>query len=379
MVLGVKAPIVVLALFVLLLSTFSVVVPVGAQEIQWIKQYGTIDSDFPCGVSADQSGVYVAGTVEDQPLPGQTSAGKTDIFVRKYDFDGNEKWTRQFGSSEDDECGGISAFSSDVSADASGVYVTGATSGTLPAQRMSGIQDAFVRKYDFDGNVVWTKQFGVSNARTRSNGISVHLSGVYIAGDTTGNLGGQNPSPGSLNPFVRKHDFQGNHVWTQQFGDGSAFGVSAHDSGIYVRGLSSHGVGFLRKYNLLGTLEFEIGLYLFGLSVQDKGVYVTGRANDGDFVGQYDFTGGLVWRIISPAPAPQLAQVSVSTDGVYIEGIGTGPQDIIVRQYDLDGNQLWTQSFGTSGSDVGFRISARALDAYVVGTTTGAFAGYEHL
>src|SRR5436309_813080 len=251
MVLGVKAPIVVLALFVLLLSTFSVVVPVGAQEIQWIKQYGTIDSDFPCGVSADQSGVYVAGTVEDQPLPGQTSAGKTDIFVRKYDFDGNEKWTRQFGSSEDDECGGISAFSSDVSADASGVYVTGATSGTLPAQRMSGIQDAFVRKYDFDGNVVWTKQFGVSNARTRSNGISVHLSGVYIAGDTTGNLGGQNPSPGSLNPFVRKHDF--------------------------------------------------------------------------------------------------------------------------------DGNQLWTQSFGTSGSDVGFRISARALDAYVVGTTTGAFAGYEHL
>ena len=33
-----------------------------------------------------------------QRLPGQTSAGGRDTYLRKYDANGNEFWTRQFGT-----------------------------------------------------------------------------------------------------------------------------------------------------------------------------------------------------------------------------------------------------------------------------------------
>ncbi|MCH8979561.1 MAG: SBBP repeat-containing protein, partial [Armatimonadetes bacterium] len=72
-------------------------------------------------------------------LPGQTSAGNFDAFVRKYDADGNEVWTRQFGGSGSDRASGISV-------DASGVYVAGSTTGTLPGQTSAGSADAFVVK-----------------------------------------------------------------------------------------------------------------------------------------------------------------------------------------------------------------------------------------
>ena len=46
------------------------------------------------------TGLYVAGFVTGL-LPGQTGGGggaaDVDAFVRKYDFNGNELWTRQFG------------------------------------------------------------------------------------------------------------------------------------------------------------------------------------------------------------------------------------------------------------------------------------------
>ena len=63
--------------------------------IPWIQP---IDgNDEAVGITVDSSGVYVAGGT-DGALPGQTSLGGTDAFVRKYDHQGNELWTQQFGS-----------------------------------------------------------------------------------------------------------------------------------------------------------------------------------------------------------------------------------------------------------------------------------------
>jgi len=45
----------------------------------------------------DASGVYVSGYAVGA-LPGQTNAGGGDAFLRKYDVNGNEVWTRQFGA-----------------------------------------------------------------------------------------------------------------------------------------------------------------------------------------------------------------------------------------------------------------------------------------
>src|SRR5215471_967773 len=74
--------------------------PVGrAQSFQWIHQFGSIRTDVGTGVAATSTGVYVVGRADDA-LPGQTftPGGVSDAFIRKYDLNGSELWTREFGS-----------------------------------------------------------------------------------------------------------------------------------------------------------------------------------------------------------------------------------------------------------------------------------------
>ncbi|MGH2829779.1 MAG: SBBP repeat-containing protein [Actinomycetota bacterium] len=89
----------------------------------------------------DGSGnVYAAGYTFGT-LPGQTSSGSYDAFLRRYDTSGSVIWTRQFGSASDDDA-------AVAAVDGSGnVYVAGLTFGTLPGQSSSGGGDSFAVKW----------------------------------------------------------------------------------------------------------------------------------------------------------------------------------------------------------------------------------------
>ncbi|RLT39281.1 MAG: hypothetical protein DWI57_10525 [Chloroflexi bacterium] len=91
-------------------------------------------------------------------------------------MDGKEIWTRQVGTPE-------STYARSIAIDNSGIYVAGFTHGTLPDQISSGEADGFVRKYDVDGSEIWTKQFGSSSGENVW-GIAVDNSGVFVAGKT---------------------------------------------------------------------------------------------------------------------------------------------------------------------------------------------------
>src|SRR5206468_278053 len=122
-------------------------VPSGPGDIDWLRQFGSYSNPGPGqdparSVVADGN-VYVVGDIPFAALPGQTSAGDADAYVRKYDASGTELWTRQFGTADDDLANGIAV-------DGSGVYVTGYTTGALPGQTNAGLDDAYVRKNDAD-------------------------------------------------------------------------------------------------------------------------------------------------------------------------------------------------------------------------------------
>src|SRR3972149_9981058 len=74
----------------------------AAEDIIGIRQFGTSAGDVGQDVAVDAAGnAYVVGNTGGT-LPGQTSAGGQDAYVRKYDPAGNEGWTRQFGTSADE-------------------------------------------------------------------------------------------------------------------------------------------------------------------------------------------------------------------------------------------------------------------------------------
>jgi beta-propeller repeat-containing protein len=320
----------------------------------WTRQFGTPGSDRAEGVALDPRGdVYLAGWTMGV-LPGQSSAGTVDAFVRKYDPDGGEIWTRQFGSWERD-------FARALATDAAGaVYVVGETYGVLPGQASAGGFDAFVRKYDPDGQEVWTRQFGGGGGET-AWGVAVDDTGAtYLVGSTGGALPGQTTA-GLFDAFVRKYDPDGQELWTRQFGTphfdgarGVAFDpignllVVGNTEGDLPGQASAGGIdAFIRRYDPDGN---ELWTHQFGALADDYGVAVA-----------VDRAGK--------------ASVAGTTDGMFPDA-AAGSSDVFLSGYTRAGEPGWARQFGTRLVDDGFGI---ALDgggnAYVTGTTDGTLPG----
>lgn len=187
--------------------------------------------------AAHDTGVVVAGYTYGA-FPGYTNLGNADVFVRAYDPLGNVRWTRQFGTAARDGVFGMAAASD-------GVYVVGETTGALPGQTNAGLEDFYIRKYDFDGNELWTRQFGTDERDMMYGGSNRHVavdgSGVYVSG-TVGDRDFGGPHLGGLDVIARKYSHSGVEQWTIQFGtadtDYDGGGVSAYAGGIYVGGFS---------------------------------------------------------------------------------------------------------------------------------------------
>ena len=117
-------------------------------------------------MATDITGVYVGGTT-DGTLPGQTTAGNSDAFVRKYSPSGDLMWTRQFGTAVDDLISGVAVHSS-------GVYVVGYTNGTFPGAPNGSGADVYIAKLAPEtGNLVWVRQFGLRGTLTDIGGVDV--------------------------------------------------------------------------------------------------------------------------------------------------------------------------------------------------------------
>lgn len=375
--------------------------PPQPANFQWTRQFGTPGQDGASGVALDSTGIYFAGSVNGL-LPGQTAAGGFDAYVRKYDGNGNELWTRQFGSSAFDSAYGAAG-------DPTGLYVVGSTSGSLPGQTSLGTGDAFVRKYDTSGNEVWTRQFGSSDGDAAS-GVAADATSVYVAGYTTGTLRGQTRF-GATDAFVQKYDANGNEQWTRQFGTAGADladNVTVDATGVYVVGVTGgalpgqtaagSGDAFVRKYdfngNVLWTRQFGTagGDRAFEAAVSAAGLYVVGHVNGTSptsfeganaFVRKYDPNGALIWNreFGSPVSGNTARAVAADATGIYVAGhvrgalpglLALGSADAFVRKYDAAGNDVWTRQFGSNSIDFVDGIAVDATGVYLAGQTFGA-------
>lgn len=400
MVITGSAPLAVLGL----LLACPLVAEAQAPEIEWTRQFGSSAWDEGLGVTADASGIYMVGFTRGA-FAKQSSAGGDDAFIRKFDVRGKELWTRQFGSSESDRA-------SAASANAFGIYVAGDVAGTLPGQSSAGSQDGFVRKYDANGHELWTRQFGSSGV-DEPRGISATDSGIYVAGLVGGTLPGE-ISAGQDDAFLRKYDSDGNEIWTRQFGTpavDAALAVSADTSGIYIVGVtegtlpgqaSSGGFdAFIRKYDADGnevwTRQFGTAVFdqAVGVTGDSSAVYVTGLTNAGlsgqtyfgstdAFVRKYDADGNELWtQQFGTAVVDMAVGGSADASGIYVTGItngsllhpSAGDFDAFVRKYDLDGNEVWTHQFGSTDSDGATGIIAETSGVYVGGFTEGTLPG----
>ena len=273
----------------------------------WTRQFGTSSGDYAYGVATDTNGhIYVTGHTRGD-LEG-TNAGNEDAFLRAYDPNGTELWTRQFGTTASDVSLGVAT-------DASGnVYVTGTTTGALEGP-YAGNVDGFVRAYDPNGTALWTRQFGTGGG-DYAYGVATDTNGnVYVTGSTNGVLEGTNA--GESDAFLRAYDPNGTELWTRQFG------TTASDVGLGVA-TDANGHLYVTGYTL-GALE------------------ATNRGGFDAFLRAYDPSGTPLWtRQFGTTTFDRASSVATDTSGhVYVtgitdgalEGTSSGGDDAFLRSY----------------------------------------------
>jgi len=109
------------------------------------QTYQLATNDYANGVATDSSGnVYVTGGTYGG-LDGNSNKDNSDLFVVKYNSSGTKQWTKQLGTSGNDNASGVATDSS------GNVYVTGYTTGGLDGNTSAYGNDLFVVKYNSSG------------------------------------------------------------------------------------------------------------------------------------------------------------------------------------------------------------------------------------
>ena len=360
------------------------------------KQLGSSGEDVAKGVAVDSSGnIYVTGYT-DGGLDGNSSSGKQDFFLTKYNSSGTKEWTKQEGSSGDDFAYGVAVDSSD------NIYVAGYTDKKFHGNNNSGRFDIFLVKYNSSGARQWTKQLGTSNNEYASAVATDSSDNIYVTGMTWGGLDGSTkPSycksktntvkafKECTDTFLVKYNSSGTKQWVKQlegssksFDNSQGLAVDSSDN-IYVAGFTNGGLDgntssgkhdiLLVKYNSGGSKQWlqqfgssknDFGL---GVNVDSKGnIYLTGyteggldgKTNSGErdiFLVKYNSSGTKQWTQQLGTPTFEEANgVAVdSSDNIYVTGwtrgkldTYSGGDDTILVKYNSSGTKQWTRQFG---------------------------------
>jgi large repetitive protein len=153
---------------------------------KWLKHLCREGESASHAVAVDsQDNIYITGYIKENSA--EIISGWADVWVSKYDSNGNQQWLKSFGgvSEVDDAAHGIALDSQ------GNIYVTGHTESNLGGTNLGG-NDAWVAKLNQNGDVLWTKQIGTP-ANDYAFAIAVsNEQDIYLAGKTAGNLGGTN-------------------------------------------------------------------------------------------------------------------------------------------------------------------------------------------
>lgn len=388
--------------------------PPPGPAIEEAEQLGTDGFDLSITVATDPFGnVFIAGGTTRSL--GGPNAGSRDPWLAKYDSEGNQLWTQQFGSSSFDTAYGA------ATDNLGNVYLVGYTEGDLAGPRQAEFSDVWLAKYDGDGNQLWTQQFG-SDVINLSFDIEVDSDGnVYLSGTTVEEAAGRTLFPLTDDFFVTKYDTNGNQQWFTQFGSpieplsllnfDESYGVAVSNEGnVYATGWTYGDLGgenagvydvWVSKQDNDGNLEWisQFGTedleFSWDIAVDSEGnSYATGWTL-GDLGGEsagsydawlakYDNCGNQVWiQQFGTAGDDQAFGVAVdSNDNIFVTGYtndnlaatNAGAFDAWVARYDQAGNQIWIQQFGTQNVDQANAVTFDdAGSLYVTGATEGSF------
>jgi len=251
--------------------------------LQWAKSAGGIDLDGGMSIICSDSLLFVGGEYRDSVYFDTTllisnSNGYSDIFLACLDLDGNYQWIKTAGGIEWDVSRGIT-IDEESNIFLTGIYMNTAYFGDTSITS-NGSSNAFIAKYDKNGQLKWVRSMGGSgDAWGRS--VIISNNEIYVKGhfDGTAQFG-----PFSLNCqydsdyFICKLDMNGNFLWAK----------SIETRLYFMDDFWNHSLESDEFGNIYITGWFMDSLVYDNLTVQSNGSYDI-------FVIKIDGDGNLIW------------------------------------------------------------------------------------
>ena len=334
--------------------------------IQWSTYYGGSGNDGGWAIALDDSGnVYMSGytsSLDSIATVGShqsTLGGNSDVFLAKFSNTGVLKWATYYGGSGADAALGI------ICDHSGNVYMCGQTSSTDSIASVGsyqstngGLDDAFLAKFNGNGNLIWATYYGGSNedrayALTLDINGNIYITGTTLSSDSISTSGTyQSSYGGNEDAFIAKFNNSGGLLWASYIGgrgQESGYSITADSTGrdgsgnIYVTGVtsstdsiatigsyqSSYGGGsldgFVSKFNTSGVLLWST---YYGGGAFDQSL---GIACDG--LGNIFITGGTQ------------STDSIATSSSYQSSIG-GYTDAFLAEFNSAGHLVWSSYYG---------------------------------
>jgi len=357
----------------------------AAGSIQWAKRTGSNNAEISTSIFVNNNneilltGNFYSNSITFGPvtLTNSNTNGSGDIFLAKYDSNGNVLWAKKAGGSGEDRSNGVAA-------DANGnIFITGSFNSQIfnfgpstVSNIASDSSDVFIAKYDSNGNEVWALNAGGNNHVYASSlavdgNSNIVVCGYFKSQDLSfGNSIITNLNSDSSDVFVVKLDNNANVLWAKNGGgnrnDMANSLVTDKENNVYVTGSFSS-----------PTINFG------SLTMSNAGI-----ANM--FLIKYDADGNEIWSVNSEGVHIQQGH-SICTDRngyVYIGGSfhannvafgntmavnnnqGNFSADNFVVKYDTDGNVQWLQTSGGDSDDEVYSICSDVNDNII---STGLF------
>jgi hypothetical protein len=204
-------------------------------KFRFFTRYGggyPFDEVNPQKILVNQNSLLVYGdvmrdTVVIDTITLKNPPGFTSSFISSYTLSGDLKWIKC--------AGGPSGASGDFTTDRlkniyiTGLYTSKSVFGTDTLVQPGNLGDAFLAKYDTNGNLHWVTNLKCSEAWGLA--VATDTGGsVYFAGQFYGNAYFGNTLISSMyggnNMFLARYASSGNNIGVVQFGEGGIYGLA---------------------------------------------------------------------------------------------------------------------------------------------------------
>ncbi|MCO4293795.1 gliding motility-associated C-terminal domain-containing protein [Solitalea sp. MAHUQ-68] len=364
--------------FILVFLSCGFLAKAQQPNLLWGTGIGGNLNDYGTSIAVDQQGnTFVTGSFNDVVSFGTkniTSKGLSDIFLAKYDLNGNLIWVKSFGSANSDE-------PKSLAIDGTGnVYLAGFISGPTdfnPPTNSAivgskGGPDLFIASFDNNGNYRWTYSAG-NTGNDVANSIAIDKNNdVYLTGTFTDKVAFNPAQPtqltgasNSADVYIVKYSNTGAFNWVINMGENGSPNIGYkvtvdNDLNAYITGELQGSVDFDPDPTAVATLTSKGGADVFAAKY-DK---------DGKYKWAFSFGSNNTERGVG---------IHAGTDGyIYLTGLFTGTSDFnpsptltnfftpigeydgFIAKYDADGNYVYAQQIG--GTAAKTLLTSSAID-----------------